>query len=85
MKTEDEIRQLSGEADRIWNSPLVRDFMENFVKKVFVEWTNEQDPVQRELLWLKVQAADAFKAMFLSYISGGKALKKKKDESSPII
>ena len=88
MKSEDEVRQLSAEAGMIWNSPLVKDFMENFVKKVFIEWTNEQDPVQRELLWLKVQAADAFKGMFLSYLAGGRALEKKKgigDTIGPII
>ena len=55
---EDEVVRLAGEADRIWNSPLVQDFMKNFVMEVFVEWSNERDPVQREMLWMQVQAAD---------------------------
>ena len=80
-KTEDQVTQLSGEAERIWNSPLVRDFMDNFVKEVFVEWTNEQDQTKRDLLWLQVQAADKFKGRFLGYMAGGKAIEKRKDGS----
>ena len=77
-KTEEQVERLSAEAEQVWNNPLVRDFMDNFVKEMFVEWLNEEDEAKRNRLWGIAKGAEGFKARFLSYLAGGKALAKKK-------
>ena len=77
-KTEEDVARLSAEASQVWNHPLVKDFMDNYVRTVFILWLDEQDPVKREQLWAEAHGATAFKARFLSHMAGGRALERKK-------
>jgi len=77
-KTEEDVARLSAEARQVWNHPLVKDFMDNYVQKVFIRWIDEVDPVKRDRLWNEAHGATAFKAVFLSHMAGGRALERKK-------
>jgi hypothetical protein len=77
-KPEDQVRQMSNEAAMVWNHPLVKDFMNNYVKKLFIDWTNAKTPEQRESLWNKAEGAAAFKADMLSHMSAGRAAERKR-------
>ena len=88
MKSEDEVRQLSAEASRIWTSPIVRDFMENYIQTLFVDFTNAQTDQELVAIKARADAAASFKAAMLRHIAGGRALEKKKgigDTIGPII
>ena len=83
-KTDDERINLAGEAERIWNSPMVKGFMDNFIKQLFVEWTNAKSEKERDDLWHEAQVAAKFKDRFLRYISDGKATVRRREDGGVI-
>ena len=76
-KTDEDVRRLSVEARQVWESPLVRDFMQNYVMQLFTLWLNEPDQSKREELWFEARAVDGFKNKFLRHMAGGAALDKR--------
>jgi len=59
------------EAKMVWNSKLVRAFMETYVNALFVKWVNASTVEEREQLWAKAKVAEDFKRTFEQAITKG--------------
>lgn len=77
-KTDEELLQLSAEAQMIWTHPLTQDYLENYIGKLLVRWMAAETVEKRENLWAEAKGVEGFKAHFLSHLAGGRAVEKRK-------
>jgi hypothetical protein len=80
-KSDEQIQQLSGEAAAVWGSPVMRDFFEIEIKRMFVNWLNEPDEAERNKIWNQAKGMDLLKARMLGFMAAGRAVERKKDGS----
>ena len=70
MDSDEKIRA-GREAKAIIENPLVKDFFDNYIQHLFVEWSSTESPQDRERIWNLSEAAKQFKRHFTSYIISG--------------
>ena len=81
MDSDERIR-IGNEARAIIENPLVKDFFDNYIQKLFVDWSNATSAEERERLWNLSEAAKLFKHHFSRYIISGTIEERKHAESS---
>ena len=81
MDSDERIRA-GHEARAIIENPLVKDFFDNYIQKLFVDWSNAESAEERERIWNLSEAAKLFKHHFNRYIISGSIEERKHGEDS---
>lgn len=81
MDSDEKIRA-GNEARMLLENPLVKDFMQNHIQKLFVKWLKATTLEERERLWSEGQVAGEFRQHFQNFITSGRIEERKHGEQS---